>query len=104
MYRGTTPTINIIFKDKDGNPVDMSVYSVYLTFEDMSRSEFTITNDRMTFNQDLSIDIVLTQEETLALHEGMIQVQLRAVDSHKTAIASNIVTTQLGAILKEGII
>ena len=104
MRRGTTPTINLIFQNSEGSPVDLTSFTVYLTIDDGKGHKTDFTNDRITFNEDLSMDITLTQEETLTFKGTTLYAQVRAVDSEGLAIASDVVSTALEDILKDGVI
>lgn len=104
MRRGTTPTITMVFQDKDGEAVDLSTYTVYLTMHDGKGHQIDFTNSRMTFNEDLSIDVTLTQEETLTFSGVTVYAQIRAVNQDGLSIGSDIVSTNLEQIIKEGVI
>ena len=46
----------------------------------------------------------LTQEQTLRLTKGTVRMQIRAVDASGNAIASNIMSTKMEDVLKDGVI
>lgn len=101
MRRGTTPYIEIK-TDQDLTKFDYVVF----TIEDSVGTEASVDNlsGMMTIKPDL-VTVKLTQEQTLSLSEGDIQMQLRASDSDGLcAIASNIMYGILDEVLKEGVI
>lgn len=102
IFRGTTPTITIDVADDSCTLIDLSLYTNYFTISD-GFNEITLENDRMTFNVDKSIDMVLTQEETLSLSQKQLQFQLRAI-KNGVAIATIKAVGTLEDILKEGVI
>lgn len=101
MRRGTTPYIEIK-TDQDLTKLDYVVF----TMEDSAGTEVSVDNlsGMMTIKSDL-VTVKLTQEQTLSLSEGDIQMQLRASDSEGlSAIASNIMYGILDEVLKDGVI
>lgn len=77
MYRGTTPTYTFTLPDD----VDLTqATKVYVTFSTDDKSEkelatWTNADDAVTVSEH-SVELYLTQEETLALPDGKIKVQL----------------------------
>lgn len=101
MYRGTTPYIEIK-TDQDLSKADYVVF----TMEDAAGTEVSVDSksDMMTVTSDL-ITVRLTQDQTLSLIEGDVQMQLRASNSDGSgAAASNIMYGILNEILKDGVI
>lgn len=101
MRRGTTPYIEIK-TDQDLTQLDYVVF----TMEDSAGTEVNVDNQggMMTVTPDL-ITVKLTQEQTLSLVEGDVQMQLRASDSDGLgAIASNIMYGILEEVLMDGVI
>lgn len=99
MRRGTTPAL-VLTVD-----YDLTGWTVYVTIENRGQ-ELTLTNDRVTIsyaNQKSTLEMALTQEETLKFGTGTAQVQVRAIHDG-TAIATDIQTVDVGRILKEGVI
>lgn len=96
MRRGTTPTIKITT-----NADLREAKRIWLTLVDSRKTELTIEKDGMAVSQT-EITATLTQTQTLAFAEGIIFVQLRALLADDTAIASNIRSTTLAEILKDG--
>lgn len=105
MIRGTTPTIPLHVD------TDISDHTIYVTLEN-SGNEITLENDRLTVeyvpahgnqSERTNISFILTQEETLALGMGMVEIQIRAIKDG-VAVATDIVKTNNGRILLEGVI
>ena len=94
MRRGTTPTITIT------TDINLSEYTVFVTLK-----QGNISKDFTPYVEDYTLSVYLTQEDTLAF-EGQknVQIQVRAIDQSGNAIASNIMTTKVDEILKEGVI
>lgn len=96
MIRGTTPTHTF-----HTNISLSSATSVYVTYKQGSatiekpKSSLTITSS--------TVVATLSQTETLLLSSGSdVQIQIRAKLSDGTAVASNIMTVPVEAILKDG--
>lgn len=99
MRRGTTPTLTLTVD------ADIVGWTVYASFRTKSKL-FTFENDRlqMTADDDVTtILLTLTQEETLSLDVGAVEVQVRAIKDG-TAIATDIQRVNIGGILKDGVI
>lgn len=73
MYRGTTPTYTFIMPES----VDISLATgIYVTFCKIDgRLIITKTDDDLVVENN-SVEVYLTQEETLSFPNGQIQVQL----------------------------
>ena len=96
MRRGTTPTITI---STDISLVEASNF--YLTFKQGDRVIFEKELDDVTITED-TVSVWLTQAETLALKDGrMVSFQIRATLGDQK-VASNIMTSPVGEILKGG--
>lgn len=95
--RGTTPT-HTFNVDVDLRQCEV----VYLTYRqgnvslDKPKEELVITADK--------IEVYLSQKDTLKFKPKEVQAQIRARFPDGTAIASNIMTLDMDAILKEGVI
>lgn len=105
MRRGTTP-INTFTTD-----VDLQEATVFISYEQRGLVVIEKTGEDLSFgsvvhDEDVAytITVELTQEETLALVPGKVDIQIRAVFADGSAIASNIVSTTAERILKEGVI
>lgn len=99
IIRGTTPT-NYFDVDLDLTEADV----IYITYEqndevvfEKQKSDITITPERLS--------VELTQEDTLQLDDEYdVKIQIRARLSDGTAVASNIVKTNVSRVLKDGVI
>lgn len=73
MFRGTTPTYT--FSMPDG--VDLTLASrVYVTFCKLDGALIIEKSDEDLEITDRTVEVFLTQEETLSFPNGLIQVQL----------------------------
>ena len=63
----------------------------------------SVVINNVTYSDVPSIEITLTQQETLSLGVGNAEVQVRAIHDG-TAIATDIQTVDVGRIIKEGVI
>lgn len=98
MIRGTTPTIPI---DVDIDLREAS--SLYITFVQLDTVIIEKTLSDCTIEEE-QISVTLTQEETLSLNDKHpVYVQIRAIVGG-AVVGSNIMSTDVGKILKEGII
>lgn len=96
MRRGTTPTLTFT------PTIDVSGFArVVLTIVGRDRT-LDVEKDRMAFTgEGNTFTVTLTQDETLSLG-GPCEAQLRIVSSDGSARASEIVSFQVGRILKNG--
>lgn len=101
MRRGTTPYLPIK-TDQDLTKMDYIV----VTVEDSAGNEVSVDNKSgMMTVKSTEITVKLTQEQTLSLSEGELQIQVRAADeTGENAIASNIMYGLLDDVLKDGVI
>ena len=98
MIRGTTPTIPI---DVDIDLREAS--SLYITFVQLDTVILEKTISDCTIDEK-QILVSLTQEETLSFNDRHpVYAQIRGVIGG-AAVASNIMSTSVGKILKEGVI
>lgn len=101
MRRGTTPTNTFTV------PIDLSDYTVYISYQQNGKILVEKTGEDLTFNTDgdtHTITLSLSQEDTLAFAVGDVQIQLRYVTPTGEANASNIILTNFDRILKDGVI
>lgn len=98
MYRGTTPTLifNIPFTGEN-------VEEIYITFVQGDKTVLEKTLADVTW-EDKTIELKLTQEETLLFEKGSVTIQHRLKFIDGTTLASNLVYTTAEAILKDGVI
>ena len=102
MIRGTTPTLvfNLPFNTK-------IIKSLYITIRDYNLNNSTILEKTLENCEvtETSVSVTLTQEETLKFSNGSkIDVQLRLITNDNVALASQIFTTSIDKILKDGVI
>lgn len=101
MYRGTTPTL--VFKlDTE---LDLTTLTqVWVTIQN-GDTQYNFDITRVTIdNEEKTIAVSLTQEETLALKRVVSNVQLRMLTSADKALATNIVQININNVLKGGVI
>lgn len=99
MIRGTTPQLDF------GLPFEVSfIKTVWVTFSQNNEEIFTLENEALTMN-DACISVKLTQEQTLLLSQNnTVEIQIRILTNANNALASNIIKTSVGRILKDGVI
>ena len=94
--RGTTPTLKFTL------PFPTSALgSVYITFSCLGKEIFTKSGNNVEMNNNV-ITLVLSQSDTLRFISRTVDIQIRAVMTDGTAIASKIITADVGMILKNG--
>lgn len=95
--RGTTP-IHVFTTDTDLSEAEV----IYITYKQQGNVVLEKTKGDLTFDEE-EISLSLTQEESLRFSSpGTVKIQIRARFADGTAIASNIVTTSVENILKDG--
>lgn len=99
MIRLTTPRHIFTF------PQDPSTYDkILITYKQGNKIILEKTEEDMTFSNDNSAYITLTQEETKAFSSNInVQVQVRVLQG-MTAFASNITSVSVGNVLNEGVL
>lgn len=99
MRRGTTPTLTCTI---DG--ADLTDSHVYMTIQ-QGGTEITIENPEIeTTETGCKITVTLTQEQTLKLKAGVIDIQFRWITSDGTALATDVQQVEVYKILKQGAI
>ena len=97
MRRGTTPT-NTFASDVDLTGAEV----MYITYKQAGKTVIEKTLPDVTFGED-SFSVDLTQEETLRFNSQQeVEIQVRVKFMGDEAIASNIIKTTVGRILKDG--
>lgn len=103
MYRGTTPNIKI----KINTVLDLSdIKQCWVTLKtDMGNKEITYERNKLLIDPENStIDLRLTQEDTLYFGGGNLNIQVRILMNDDLAYASNIKNIRIKQILKDGVI
>lgn len=97
MIRGTTPLLEF------GLPFPTDIIKeAWLTFSQFNKEVFTIEDEALTMEGSL-ISVKLTQEQTLLLSQNSaLEIQIRILTNNGDALASNIIRTDVGRILKDG--
>ncbi len=101
MRRGTTPTITF----KINTELDLSdVAECWITLKDnLGAKEKTYTiNDIFIDPEEKTIDIPMSQEDTLLFNTGAINIQIRLKMNDDMAYASEIKQIKMQGILKDG--
>lgn len=98
MTRGTTPT-NTFAVDVDLREASV----IYITYSQWGKTVIEKTISDITV-EEKTLEVELTQEETLALKGGNVEIQIRARFPEGLALASQIIHTTAASILKEGVI
>lgn len=100
IRRGTTP------EQVFNTSIDLSEATVlYVTYRQWGKNVIEKKLDDCTVTST-SVSFYLSQEETLLLDvkHPDVEIQIRAKFGDQTAVASNIIKTTVGAILKDGLI
>lgn len=100
MIRGTTPLLSF------GVPFEpKAAKDIYITFAQNGKEVFTVEKKDCTFEYH-TINVTLTQAQTLSFTAtAQIQIQIRVTFTNGDkveAMASDIITTTVQRILKEG--
>lgn len=97
MRRGTTPT-NTFASDVDLTSAEV----MFITYKQAGRTIIEKTLPDVTFGEG-SFSVELTQAETLRFNSQQeVEIQVRVKFPGDEAIASNIIKTSVGRILKDG--
>ena len=99
IRRGTTPTH--VFNTS----LDLTgATKLYITYAQRGANLIEKDLEDCTVTSS-SVTVVLTQEESLKLDpKSEVEIQIRALISGDVAVASNIIKTEAGKILKGGVI
>lgn len=103
MYRGTTPTIqwNINNEDLDFAEIEQ----IWMTFKDSAGNKITKDIAEIDIDADEhTISYEFTQEETLKIHTGIVETQLRVLLDNGSALATEIKEFEMDRVLKGGVI
>lgn len=101
MYRGTTPTLYLELDTE----LDLSdIAEMWVTFKSPT-IEMTKSLSEVIFDSETNIvTVTLSQEETLQMFNGKVDVQVRLRTNSGLAYATDIQEVEIGRILKEGVI
>lgn len=95
---GTTPTFKLTFKR-----IDMTRYKNHYVTLEGEGAKLTKTGDSLQVEPH-KITVALTQEESLSLGEGKLEVQVNAVDENGKRAASNIAACMINRQLLQEVI
>ena len=106
IIRGTTPTLTFHVKNEQ---LDLDTISeIWITFRTkagVTIREKNYTKEDVTIDaQEHTIELFLSQEETLDFTDTNMVVQMRVRFEDDLAYASSIIPIEIGHILKEGVI
>ena len=106
IIRGTTPTLTFHVKNEQ---LDLNeIAEIWITFHTkagVTVKEKTYTIEDVTIDDtEKTIELDLSQEDTLYLSDTNMVVQLRVRFNDDLAFASSIMEIEIGHILKEGVI
>lgn len=101
MTRGTTPKLTFMM-----SIAPSKFLKLYVTGEQNGRTIFDKTLEDMEKNEaSKTVSFRLTQDETLGLVEkSVLYIQARGVLTDGNVVASGILQTSVGRILKDGVI
>nr|DAT65593.1 MAG TPA: hypothetical protein [Caudoviricetes sp.] len=98
MYRGTTPTMVLTVEGIS----EIDINKLYLSLRQFGNTiEKTLEDVKLVGNV---LYCTLTQEETLSLFEGKVELQIRIKSKSNVAYATNKIQVDVKDILKEGVI
>lgn len=103
MIRYTTPTLTF----KITSEFDFSKISeVWFTIANFDTEEtFKYSAEEVAIDEDeKTISVMLSQEDTSAFEDGEVEVQLRVLDENNLAYATDIFEVEMKRVLKDGVI
>lgn len=101
MIRGTTPTVVLKLNNTDINLTELK--NIYITIRQGEDTILTKKSGEVgLLVEDNTIELYLSQKETLNLRPGVAQIQLRGITHGDEAFATNIVEVKVKDILLEG--
>lgn len=101
MYQGTTPIF--ILTVGDDPTFDLSDKSVYVTIRAQDGQMLTKSNDDLDIT-GRRIAMRLTQEETLSLKAGYVQIQVRWIDSEGNSMTTKPAAAAVDSVLLKEVI
>ena len=106
IIRGTTPTLTFHVKNEQLNLNEIA--EIWITFRTKSgvkiKDKTYDKEDVVIDAENHTIELFLSQEDTLSFTDPNTVLQLRVRFNNDLAYASNIMGVQIGHILKEGVI
>lgn len=101
MYRGTTPTL---IYNVNSNLDLNGMLQIWVTLKNLMYEKTFGKDNIIIDNENKTITVELSQEDTLLFNGKEVNTQIRFLDSTGKAYASNIEKIELNNILKEGVI
>lgn len=102
IRRGTTPTIVIHIKNPD---MDLNTFDVcHITIANVGGFNKKVFENPEINNEEKTLSIDLSQEDTLAYESGNIEIQVKVKLNTGKVIASEIVITTMKRILEEAVL
>lgn len=102
MYRGTTPTLRFKLKNTQ---IDLDTATeIWVTLKSYPYVNTWDISRCSIDNENKTISISLSQEETLALPVSSVKAQIRILLSSGQAVATTIETVDVNEILRDGVI
>lgn len=101
MYRGTTPTL---IYNVNSNLDLNGMLQIWVTLKNLMYEKTFGKDNIIVDNENKTITVELSQEDTLLFNGKEVNTQIRFLDSTGKAYASNIEKIELNNILKEGVI
>ncbi len=101
MFRGTTPTLLL---ELNTTVSLANLAELWVTFKDPTTEINKSLQDVAVDDEEKTVTVHLSQEDTLRLHNRSCQVQVRFKTREGFAYASDIYDLDVGRILKEGVI
>ena len=100
MVRGTTPTVTLTIPGVSLKQMK----SIYVTIQQYSIKLTKKNGDPSLVIGDSTIEVHLSQEETLSFKSGIAEIQVRCLTQGGKAFATNICTVEVKSILLEEVI
>ena len=100
MTRGTTPTLTLSIEGVDL----LTCKSLYVTLQQGGFKLTKRAGEDLTVVDGETLQLYMTQEETLGFAPGNMQLQLRGITMDDIAFATNIQSVSMKNILLEGVI
>ncbi len=101
MFRGTTPTI---FLELETELPLNDLAELWVTFKSPTVEVTKSLSEVRVDSENKTIEVSLSQQETLKLFNGKCDVQVRFRTTNELAYASTIEVVNVERILKEGVI